>query len=932
MVCFVLTLSSTALPIRKIFKFSFLLITFYVFSFFHAGTAFSFSYEDPTLIYQAKPCGNIPGPEDKKIIVDKDKSGNNLCVSPDYLDKAHHFALSWKASRAKGFSDAAAFAVAYHADMIDLFGYSPFTFLQGKARMQAHYAIQAELCKNMHFDDNYSTPAVECAWKRYMYRTFAGLLWAAEKNDTAAAHLLLGVSFHALEDFYSHSIWINEPARRNLTWFETTQDERKSWTLWVGAYEKPEQFGIQHHGKLMFSCSLFNNLPQEVISLVKNIGCSALSPMSGNEESLCQSLEDCTKGQSATPYVGGEFVSNVQVPPGYVFTLPGVNLDAKWLAQVGANARGIDISGEDAFNIAYQRAQRTAEQWLDVLGEWMGQAGYAAFWEKVKSEGANETKREEQWVSFSKFPFIFPMSGPYPHNLPGSCAGEISEEYAELHPFFNKQKFYADQQSHNTQEQEFYLLVRLKTAYEDLAGTNAQIILHAAGQEFLLDYFPGTVSTALYNDFEKGDDTVYWVGPLPYMPSQVTLENKVSNVGDIAGQLWNNTKAFVENLWEGALKGIAYAVLAGGNDDVVSKEHLTFKVSELTNQPVKNIQIDLDGAKLGQPGMGRYVLKGVIKTSLSAGQAYITVTFTSLHCIKESESDRFTDSDEPYFHAILAMLPGGVQGKVSEVFEDEKAPGNDGFDTGDVLPNVNVQFNEVKMPLNGVLALTVVQMENDFETKADREKKNKEYASGIKKKADYTMVGFAEAFAADWKLDDIEIYAFNNAHPYLAAGTVLSASDPQSVSQWIAASKSSAFTLSQPKKWELAKYNAPTFFPENKFPLKTVRVVSEQEDRLALEVTYKSKPKELIGTVFVGAYPVDNNHEKITGASFKFVPFLMTGVATGGKDGKGTVHVIRNTTQSSVKSSFIRLIVYKPDQDPIEQYTYDYAYARTWTP
>lgn len=901
------------------------------FSVFHMPqAAFSFSYEDPTLMAQAKPCSE---PYGKEIFVERDpdlKKGD-LCVSAEYLDKAHHFALSWKAARKKGFSDAAAFSVAYHADMIDLFGYSPITYLQGLDRVRPHYAIQVDLIKNMHFDDLYSTPAVECAWKRYMYRTFAGLLWAAEKNDVAAAHLLLGVSFHALEDFYSHSIWVNEPARRNLTWFETSPEMRKNWTLWTGAYEHPEQHGIKHHGKIKFSCAVYNNLPKVVLDLIKTIGCHALSPSSGNDESFCNDIKACSEGKSLTTTLGHDFdltKEGISLPDDVLFTEEGINLDAKWFAQNSVKTRGIELSGVEAFQTAYDLAQRTAEEWLDVLDDWMGKAGYASFWETVKKNGESEKIRESEWIDFNKFPFIFPMAGTYPHNVPGTCNGEAGSEYEEVHPYFNTAKFKSEQQSRGTSGQDVYLLVRLKTANELLAGTDAKIILKAAGQEFLLDYFPSTVS--FYNDFEAGDDTVYWVGPLPYMPQQLTLENRVSGAGDIALQFAHNVAAFMENLWNDALKPALYAVVAGGNDDVVSKEHKTFTVRELVNEPVKNVQFDLDGEKLGQPSMGRYLLDAVIKTRVEDGQAKVRVSFTRLECKKESEWDRATDSDEPYFHAILAPLPGEVRGVVSPVFETSD-PGHDGFDTGDVLENTGVSFEEVSLPLNGILGLTVVEMENDFEDASDREETLRKYVTGVEEKAQTVIVGFMEFLGADWKLEDMEIYAFNNAQPDLYAGTVLSSSDPQTAPQWIAGSQSKTFTLKVPKTWKLDALRAPGFIPPEKSPLKTVRVVQEQNNKVVLEVTYGSKPKGMAEWIFAGVYPVDSQGKKISGASFKFMPFRIFSL-TEGKESNGTVEILYGGGSAPVTSSFLRVILYEGDKEPDSTRTYDYAYPHTWTP
>ena len=68
-------------------------------------------------------------------------------------------------------------------------------------------ATRGELGK-LHFDDLFSPQQVRAAWDRLLGGTFAGLVWASERDDVTAAHHIVGVSLHALQDFYTHSNWL----------------------------------------------------------------------------------------------------------------------------------------------------------------------------------------------------------------------------------------------------------------------------------------------------------------------------------------------------------------------------------------------------------------------------------------------------------------------------------------------------------------------------------------------------------------------------------------------------------------------------------------------------------------------------------------------------------------------------------------------------
>jgi hypothetical protein len=81
-----------------------------------------------------------------------------------------------------------------------------------------------DAARKLHFDSesrfpampNLSTTAgVEREWQRLMYLTQRWLRYAKEKNDPVRVLTVIGTSLHAVQDFYSHSNWVEDPALVN---------------------------------------------------------------------------------------------------------------------------------------------------------------------------------------------------------------------------------------------------------------------------------------------------------------------------------------------------------------------------------------------------------------------------------------------------------------------------------------------------------------------------------------------------------------------------------------------------------------------------------------------------------------------------------------------------------------------------------------------
>jgi hypothetical protein len=270
----------------------------------------------------------------------------------------HHEAISEDALRAQGFSAAALDEIAWHSDYVDSYLYNPLWWIPGGlSRFKVAMASFDELSK-VHFDDNFSAPHVRRTWRRYLSGTLAGLVWAAQQNDVSAARNILGISLHAVEDFFSHSNWIDAPERRTKTWFEIPKAQRDLLAIYIGAYEKPEQLGVKHHGKITPACTVLRM--------------GALKPLHNHK--VCDFYDECKSGQPIQPAFFG-----ITLPNNVLYASPpGMNLDSKWLAGIGVKVRGLtDITGDQAFATARGLAQRAAEQWLAIAESKMNAMGSA---------------------------------------------------------------------------------------------------------------------------------------------------------------------------------------------------------------------------------------------------------------------------------------------------------------------------------------------------------------------------------------------------------------------------------------------------------------------------------------------------------------------------------------------------------------------------
>lgn len=703
----------------------------------------------------------VPVPPEAKAF-----SGEDPLCEDEFPDCIwYHEVLTEAAAKEVGFSDEALQELAWHADYIDSYNYNPLWWVRGGLDRYKVALATGEELEKLHFDDLFSTEHVQLAWRRYLTGTIAGLVWAQEHDDVAAARNIVGVSLHAIQDFYSHSNWVDDPVRRGRTWFEIRDYQKDRMPLWTGSYELPEQLGVKPHGEFVPACSVLN---QGSVSSLMELGCSSLSPFS--QTPVCQQWKACQEGVAVRPPVAG-----ITVPDNVVYLAPpGIALDSTWMAEVGVREReltdddatrpyrcevapGIYKTAPKLFCDARELAKRASIQWLQRLEITMQQIGAGAFWEKVKT--ADASGRESEYEQYHKFPYQFLSAGPYPPEL-------------------------------KMAEHEYYLRVRLKTSGSSGAGTNADIYFKANKQSFLLDYMPRANPVIAYDDFEAGDNAVYTVGPFDGVPSKIILENRAADTLDVLEALGNDFIRALDDLATSV--GDFLLSLIGGHADVVASGRMLWSPEELSRVRTspEEFTIEVDGGDEGE-----YLVYGTIQKLRESSSenpadnwAEYQVHLTRLECVEESDFDRdpFNDSDEPFVLSLLVPLPGDVQKYRTEAFDD--------VDTGEER-TINYTFAPVQVPKEyGMLSLPITVMESDDEGSSGRNRLLDGFANKTQEETEQLRRDFTDTLGAaigpDWKLEHIEIFAFSRGDT-VQVGTVLNSR----VKRWIAADERAEFLL-----------------------------------------------------------------------------------------------------------------------------------------
>jgi hypothetical protein len=699
-------------------------------------------------------------------------------LDPVKGDPWYHEQMTWNAARDAGWATGtgntddttAAAALAWHADFVDSYLYNPLWWAAGGLTRFRAALVHHDDLVTVHFDDLTSARQVQLVWRRYQAGTVAGLLWAAERGDVGAARNLVGAGMHALEDFYSHSNWVDDPARRTRTWPEagpppgSGADARDAMQLYTGAYEQPVQIAFKPHGKYAFDCALMRRLvPAQLMDAI----CSGISPLSNG--GMCQRWREC-KG-AASPRPGT--IAGVPVPPDVLYIAPpGIALDSPWLAEIGAQQRDLpdrgSVTGQELFDVAITLATRHATAWLRQLADVMARAGLEAFWMRVMTEPRTGARRVPgppelagmldgydgdivQYEEVRRAPFLFLSAGRYPPDPAGADEG-------------------------------WFLRLDISTAGDAQAGTDADIYAIVDGTSFLLDRMHGrTPGGGLgelrileHNDFEAGGRDAYVIGPFPRPPQQLVLRNSAATGVDVLHGVWVDLVRFTSSVLDSI--GDALLSIVAGHADFVGSDKLTWSWDDLA----RIFQVGSAHFTLRIRGgdEGEYDIHGTVTVSPTLTGLRAVVRAQTLACIKESTWDRATSADEP-FAIILVSSPAAAQTLrwASQPFAD--------VESGE-MRTLNFQ-GAVDVPRYGGLIVPAQVWESDDEGPGDRVRLRDDFARGYDERTISQRSAFLDALgraiAPDWKVARLDAYAFSRGPVVEVAHLV----NDRAIDRWVEA-------------------------------------------------------------------------------------------------------------------------------------------------
>ena len=312
----------------------------------------------------------------------------------------HHRALTEAACLAEGWDAPAATESAWATVGVDLYSYHPIWRLQGGLDRWRTARRSTATLDALHFDDLPDTATIEETWHRILGGTLIGLDLAREKRDGAGARHLVGVSLHAVQDFYSHSTWINDPGRREHTWLSTWERTRTTETapaevpndLVTGGTAQLDDHNPPH-GVTRITAAAPLRLPGMV-----------LAPMM-----------DALRRRLRLP----EKQYHSRLPRGVRQGQPvGINLDSRWQAPAGSAQRHeTGVTPDSLFENAYRLALTESRFWLRLLADRAGEE----FWAEVTSTAPTPPGR---WTEAFQRPegglYDFMAAGVYPPTQPDS--------------------------------------------------------------------------------------------------------------------------------------------------------------------------------------------------------------------------------------------------------------------------------------------------------------------------------------------------------------------------------------------------------------------------------------------------------------------------------------------------------------------------------
>lgn len=174
------------------------------------------------------------------------------------FDTWWHAECTRKAATANGFSSDARLAMQvsnYFTDYLSVANDKLKEYTEGKLE------VETEECYTyMHFDAIFTNQDIEQNWQLLFdntvkcLRKYAGAGIAKPGFRLIVFFNIMGASLHTVQDFYSHSNWVNVHNKMNLipvpVWYDVAMEERNKLKLATGAYPDGSVAGKLNHADL----------------------------------------------------------------------------------------------------------------------------------------------------------------------------------------------------------------------------------------------------------------------------------------------------------------------------------------------------------------------------------------------------------------------------------------------------------------------------------------------------------------------------------------------------------------------------------------------------------------------------------------------------------------------------------------------------------
>ena len=157
------------------------------------------------------------------------------------FDTGHHFDLTRDAMQDQGFGNTAIEVTQLENWLTDYYSSSPTS------------TIEAEVNK-LHFDNLFNTQQVRNQWGHFTINTKKAVQQATRSKDPVKLLAIMGISLHAVQDFYTHSNWVEtHPATpssyRTETWFSSPVTATSNiYTGLASSYKGTPPVGHPKHG------------------------------------------------------------------------------------------------------------------------------------------------------------------------------------------------------------------------------------------------------------------------------------------------------------------------------------------------------------------------------------------------------------------------------------------------------------------------------------------------------------------------------------------------------------------------------------------------------------------------------------------------------------------------------------------------------------